>query len=97
MVLVGHGLSSKGRTVSEAYHRLNSFTADVRRAIVAEQLAAIRGTNPSYRSAAEIAEMHKFGEAIIYPKRAANVMQSQAADLAQDPAEGAALPRADNV
>ena len=97
VVLVGHGLSSMGRTVSEAYHRLNSFTADVRRAIVAEQLAAIRGTKPAYRSAAEIAEMHKFAEAIVYPKRAANVMQSHTADLAKDAAGGVALPRADGV
>src|SRR5712675_2045467 len=35
VVLVGHGLTSTGRTISEAYHRLNSFTADVRRAIIA--------------------------------------------------------------
>jgi ribulose-5-phosphate 4-epimerase/fuculose-1-phosphate aldolase len=88
VVLVGHGLSSMGRTISEAYHRVNSFTADVRRAIVAEQLGAIRGTKPAYRSAAEIAEMHKFAEAIIYPKRVANVMQGHASDLAtNDPAE----------
>jgi ribulose-5-phosphate 4-epimerase/fuculose-1-phosphate aldolase len=83
VVLVGHGLTSMGRTISEAYHRLNSFTADVRRAIIAEQLAAIRGTRPAYRSATEIAEMHKFAEAIIYPKRADNVMQGQATDLAK--------------
>jgi L-fuculose-phosphate aldolase len=88
VVLVGHGLSAMGRTISEAYHRLNSFTADVRRAIVAEQLAAIRGTKPAYRSSTEIAEMHKFAEAIIYPKRAADVMKGHARDLAtKDPAE----------
>ena len=69
-------------------HRLNSFTADVRRVLVAEQLAAIRGATRAYRSAAEIAEMHKFAEAIIYPKRAANVMQGHVADLAtKDAAE----------
>ena len=83
VVLVGHGLTSMGRTISEAYHRLNSFTADVRRAIIAEQLAAVRGTKPAYRSAAEIAEMHKFAEAIIYPKRADNVMQGHAVDKAK--------------
>ena len=82
LVLVGHGLTSIGRSVSEGYHRLNSFTAEVRRAIVAEQLAAIRGTKPAYRSAAETAEMHKFAEAIIYPKRADNVMQGHAAEPA---------------
>ena len=81
VVLVGHGLSSMGRTISELYHRLNSSTADVRRAIVAEQLAAIRGTNPAYRSAAEVAEMHKYAEAIIYPKRATNVMQGYADEM----------------
>jgi hypothetical protein len=80
LVLVGHGLTAMGRSVSEGYHRLNSFTAEVRRAIVAEQLAAIRGTKPAYRSAAETAEMHKFAEAIIYPKRVDNVMQGHAAE-----------------
>jgi ribulose-5-phosphate 4-epimerase/fuculose-1-phosphate aldolase len=83
VVLVGHGLTAMGRTISEAYHRLNSFTADVRRAIVAEQLAAIRGTKPAYRSAAEIEAMHTFAEAIIYPKRMDNVMQGHASDLAK--------------
>ena len=42
-----------------------------------------RGTKPAYRSAAEIAEMHKFAEAIIYPKRADNVMLGHAVDMAK--------------
>lgn len=74
VVLLGHGITSMGRTISEAYHRLNSFTAEVRRNIAAEQLAAIKGTKPLYRDDAEIAAMHKYAEAIIYPKRADNVM-----------------------
>jgi ribulose-5-phosphate 4-epimerase/fuculose-1-phosphate aldolase len=75
VVLVGHGITALGRTISEAYHRLNSFTAEVRRNIVAEQLAALRGTRPDYRSTEEIAGMHRYAEAIIYPKRAEQVMR----------------------
>ena len=75
IVLIGHGVTALGRTISEAYHRLNSFTAEVRRNIEAEKMAAIKGTRPAYRSAAEIAEMHAHADAIINPTRADNVMQ----------------------
>jgi ribulose-5-phosphate 4-epimerase/fuculose-1-phosphate aldolase len=74
LVLLGHGVTSLGRTISEAYHRLNSWTAEIRRNIAAEQLAALKGTTPLYRSEAEIAIMHKHAEAIIYPTRAEKVM-----------------------
>jgi ribulose-5-phosphate 4-epimerase/fuculose-1-phosphate aldolase len=74
LVLLGHGVTSLGRTISEAYHRLTSFTAEIRRNILAEQLAALKGTAPLYRSEAEIATMHKHAEAIIYPTRAEKVM-----------------------
>ncbi|NQW11498.1 MAG: class II aldolase/adducin family protein [Alphaproteobacteria bacterium] len=74
VVLLGHGITALGRTVSEAYHRLNSFTSEVRRNIAAEHLAAIKGTTPLYRGDAEIALMHQHAEAIIYPKRADKVM-----------------------
>jgi ribulose-5-phosphate 4-epimerase/fuculose-1-phosphate aldolase len=74
IVLVGHGITALGRTTSEAYHRLNSFTSEVRRNIEAEKLAAIKRTKPLYRDDAEIALMHKHAEAIIYPERADKVM-----------------------
>jgi ribulose-5-phosphate 4-epimerase/fuculose-1-phosphate aldolase len=76
VVLVGHGVTSLGRTPSEAYHRLNSFVSEVRRNILAEQLAALKGSKPAYRSEAEIAEMHRHAEAIIYPRRAEQVMRA---------------------
>jgi ribulose-5-phosphate 4-epimerase/fuculose-1-phosphate aldolase len=79
VVLLGHGITSLGRTISEAYHRLNSFTAEVRRNIEAEHLAAIKGTQPLYRSEAEIALMQKHAEAIIYPTRAEKVMAEEKA------------------
>jgi ribulose-5-phosphate 4-epimerase/fuculose-1-phosphate aldolase len=81
LVLLGHGVSALGRTISEAYHRLNSFTAEIRRNIAAEQLAAIKGTTPLYRSDAEIALMHKHADAIIYPKRAERVMHESATEV----------------
>jgi ribulose-5-phosphate 4-epimerase/fuculose-1-phosphate aldolase len=79
VVLLGHGVTALGRTISEAYHRLNSFTAEIRRNIEAEHLAAIKGTTPLYRSDTEIALMHKHADAIIYPKRAEKVMQEKEA------------------
>jgi ribulose-5-phosphate 4-epimerase/fuculose-1-phosphate aldolase len=77
--LMGHGITALGRTISEAYHRLNSFTAEIRRNIEAEYLAALKGTTPLYRSDAEIALMHKHAEAIIYPNRAEKVMREDQA------------------
>jgi hypothetical protein len=68
-----------GRTISEAYHRLNSLTAEIRRNIEAERLAAVRGTRPLYRSDAEIALMYRHAEAVIYPNRAEKVMREDAA------------------
>lgn len=74
LVLLGHGLTTLGRSISEAYHRLNAFTSEVRRNIMAEQLAALKGTQVQYRSAAEIEEMYRLAETVIYPDRAENVM-----------------------
>jgi ribulose-5-phosphate 4-epimerase/fuculose-1-phosphate aldolase len=80
VVLVGHGITTLGRNVSEAYHRLNTLTAEVRRSILAEQLAAMKGTKPAYRSQAEIEAMYRFAERIIYPIRADNVMHDDATE-----------------
>jgi ribulose-5-phosphate 4-epimerase/fuculose-1-phosphate aldolase len=80
VILVGHGLTTFGRNVSEAYHRLNTLTAEVRRVLAAEQHAAVTGTTPAYRSQAEMEEMYRFAERIIYPTRADHVMQDEAAE-----------------
>ena len=74
VVLLGHGVTTLGRNVSEAYHRLNSLTAEVRRNIEAELLAERAGSRPVYRSEEEIQSMYRFAESIIYPKRAERVM-----------------------
>ena len=78
VVLVGHGITTLGRNLSEAYHRLNTLTAEVRRCLLAEQLAVLKGTKPAYRSREEIEEMYRFAERIIYPTRADKVMHEAA-------------------
>jgi ribulose-5-phosphate 4-epimerase/fuculose-1-phosphate aldolase len=80
IVLVGHGITTFGRTISEAYHRMNTLTAEVRRCMQAEQQAARAGTRVAYRKREEIEEMYRFAERIIYPTRADNVMQEEAAE-----------------
>ena len=80
IVLVGHGVTTFGRNMSEAYHRLNTLTAEVRRCMLAEQHAALKGTTPAYRSRAEIEAMYRFAERIIYPTRADHVMHEEAAE-----------------
>jgi ribulose-5-phosphate 4-epimerase/fuculose-1-phosphate aldolase len=77
VVLVGHGVTTLGRSVSEAYHRLTTLTAEARRNIDAELLAAAKGTRPAYRSEAEVQAMYRHAESIIYPKRAERVMQDE--------------------
>ena len=75
VIMENHGVTTLGRTISEAYHRLNSLTAEVRRNIQAELLAIRLGSKPSYRSEDEIEAMYRFAESIIYPTRAERVMQ----------------------
>lgn len=75
VVLVGHGVTTLGRNVSEAYHRLTTLTAEARRNIEAERLAAAKGTRPAYRSEAEVEAMYRHAESIIYPKRTERVMK----------------------
>ena len=74
VVLLGHGITTLGRNVSEAYHRLNSLTAEIRRNVAAELLALAKGSTPRYRGQAEIESMYRFAESIIYPRRAERVM-----------------------
>jgi ribulose-5-phosphate 4-epimerase/fuculose-1-phosphate aldolase len=75
LVLIGHGVTTLGRTISEAYHRLTSFTSEVRRNIAAEQLAALKGTRVQYRSKDDIERMYRLAEQVIYPERAQDVMR----------------------
>ncbi|MDP6706212.1 MAG: class II aldolase/adducin family protein [Alphaproteobacteria bacterium] len=75
LVLLGHGVTTLGRSISEAYHRLTAFTSEVRRVIMAEQLAGLKGTRVQYRSQQQIEEMYRLAEQVIYPDRAEDVMR----------------------
>lgn len=63
-----HGFTVLGRTVSECYHRVNTLAAEVKRIIIAETLAAARGTKPDYLSKEEMEWMYQQGDAVMYPQ-----------------------------
>ena len=63
-----HGITVLGRTVSECYGRVNILAAEVKRNILAEQLAAIRGSEVDRISKEEMEEMYRHGDAVMYPE-----------------------------
>ena len=69
ILMENHGVTTLGRSVSEAYHRLNTLTSEVRRNILAERLAAIRGTETHYLAQDSIDWMYRYAESVIYPSR----------------------------
>jgi ribulose-5-phosphate 4-epimerase/fuculose-1-phosphate aldolase len=71
ILMENHGVTTLGRSVSEAYHRLNTLTSEVRRNILAERLAAIRGTETHYLAQDSIDWMYRYAESVIYPSREA--------------------------
>jgi len=69
VIMENHGVTTLGRTVSEAYHRLNTLTSEVRRNVMAVQLAAAAGTE-IHAIAPDAAEwMYRHAESVIYPSR----------------------------
>src|SRR5262252_3356249 len=69
ILMENHGVTTLGRTLSEAYHRLNTLTSEVRRNILVERLAAIRGTEPHCLAADAVDWMYRYAESVIYPSR----------------------------
>ena len=63
-----HGITVLGRTVSECYGRVNILAAEVKRNIIAEQLAALRGTAVDHISKDEMEQMFRNGDAVMYPE-----------------------------
>jgi len=68
IIMKRHGFTVLGRTLSECYGRTNVLAGEVKRNIIAEQLAAAVGRRPEYLGAAEIESMFKHGDAVMYPK-----------------------------
>jgi L-fuculose-phosphate aldolase len=69
ILMENHGVTTLGRTISEAYHRLNTLTSEVRRNIIVERLAAIRATEPHYLTPDAVDWMYRHAESVIYPSR----------------------------
>ena len=69
VIMESHGVTTLGRTISEAYHRLNTLTSEVRRNVLATQLAAAAGTEVHALAADSVEWMYRFAESVIYPSR----------------------------
>jgi ribulose-5-phosphate 4-epimerase/fuculose-1-phosphate aldolase len=69
LIMENHGVTTLGRSLSEAYHRLNTLTSEVRRNVMAEQLAAIRGHDVHALAPDAVDWMYRYAESVIYPSR----------------------------
>ena len=69
LIMENHGVTTLGRTVSEAYHRLNTLTSEVRRNIEALRLAALARAEVHYLAPEAVEWMYRYAESVIYPSR----------------------------
>jgi ribulose-5-phosphate 4-epimerase/fuculose-1-phosphate aldolase len=69
VIMENHGVTTLGRTVSEAYHRLNTLASEVRRNVMAIQLAAAAGTEIHAIGPEAVEWMYRYAESVIYPSR----------------------------
>jgi len=69
LIMENHGVTTLGRTVSEAYHRLNTLTSEVRRNIEALRLAALARTEIHALAPEAVEWMYRYAESVIYPSR----------------------------
>jgi ribulose-5-phosphate 4-epimerase/fuculose-1-phosphate aldolase len=67
IVMENHGVTTFGRTISEAYHRLNTLAAEVRRNITALALAAATGEKLDGVDAESVEWGYRHGDAVLYP------------------------------
>jgi ribulose-5-phosphate 4-epimerase/fuculose-1-phosphate aldolase len=69
LIMENHGVTTLGRTVSEAFHRLNTLTSEVRRNVLALQLASMAGTAVHFLAPDAVDWMYRHAESVIYPSR----------------------------
>ena len=69
VLMENHGVTTLGRNISEAYHRLNTLTSEVRRNVMAVQLAAAAGTAVHAIAPDSVVWMYRYAESVIYPSR----------------------------
>jgi len=66
IVMPGHGITSLGRNLSEAFHRALAFTAEVGRLIISQQLSAASGCPVAYADEDDVQRMYREGQNVIY-------------------------------
>jgi L-fuculose-phosphate aldolase len=69
VLMENHGVTTLGRDVSEAYHRLNTLASEMRRVILAAHLAAVSGQAVHYLGRESVDWMYRYAESVIYPSR----------------------------
>jgi L-fuculose-phosphate aldolase len=69
VVMENHGVTTLGRSLSEAYHRLNTLASEVRRVALATTLAARANTDVHYLAPDAVEWMYRYAESVIYPSR----------------------------
>jgi len=62
LVMENHGVTTLGRTVSEAYHRLNTLTSEVRRNNRGASLALLARTEVHFLAPDAVEWMYRRGE-----------------------------------
>jgi ribulose-5-phosphate 4-epimerase/fuculose-1-phosphate aldolase len=82
LLMENHGVTTLGRSLSEAYHRLNTLSSEVRRSILAEQLAALRSTTVHYLDPASVDWMYGVADHVIYPSRTDDSAAARSSALA---------------
>ena len=65
-VMPHHGITALGKTLSQAYHRLNSVIAEVDRLIQACTISNLSDLPLTYRSTEEVKEMFLDGARVVY-------------------------------
>ena len=68
IIMKRHGFTVLGRTVSGCYGRTNVLVGEVKRNIIAEQLALANGRKPDFLTHEEIEKMFEHGDEVMYPK-----------------------------
>lgn len=82
VIMANHGVTTLGRTPSEAYHRLNTLASELRRAVLAEQLAALRGAPVHYLDRSAVDWMYRVADHVIYPSRSDDPTAARSSALA---------------
>ena len=67
IVMKRHGITVLGRNVSECYHRVNVYAAEVKRQIIVELLCAAKGTTPETITKEQMEWMFARGDGVVYP------------------------------